>query len=100
MDCPAVPEPEPHPHDRRDDLIEFALEHEALIAGAGRQIHDEKRYYVSESSAYRILKEAELITAPNYVMIKAAEEFKDKTTAINRCGKRTLPTSRSSVGLF
>ena len=30
-----------------------------------------------------ILKAAELITAPDYVVIKAAEEFKDKTTAIN-----------------
>ena len=34
--------------------------------------------------AYRILKAADLITAPDYVVIKAAEEFKDKTTAINQ----------------
>ena len=40
--------------------------------------------FVSESSAYRILKEADLITAPDYVVIKAANEFKDKTTAINQ----------------
>ena len=73
------------PDDRRDDLIEFALEHEALTARelAVKYTH-EKRYYVSESSAYRILKEADLITAPDYVVIKAAEEFKDKTTAINQ----------------
>lgn len=38
---------------------------------------DEKQYFVSESSAYRILKAADLITAPDYVVIKAAEEFKD-----------------------
>ena len=73
------------PDDRRDDLIEFALEHEALTARElAVKYTDEKRYYVSESSAYRILKEADLITAPNYVVIKAAEEFKDKTTAINQ----------------
>ena len=45
---------------------------------------DEKRYFVAESSAYRILKEADLITALNYVVIKAADEFKDKTTGINQ----------------
>jgi hypothetical protein len=29
------------------------------------------------------LKEADLITAPDYVVIKAADEFTDQTTAIN-----------------
>jgi transposase-like protein len=73
------------PDDHRDDLIEFALEHEALTTrDLAVKYTDEKRYYVSESSAYRILKEADLITAPDYVVIKAAEEFKDKTTAINQ----------------
>ena len=73
------------PDDRRDDLIEFALEHEALTTRElAVKYTDEKRYFVSESSAYRILKEADLITAPDYVVIKAAEEFKDKTTAINQ----------------
>jgi transposase InsO family protein len=30
------------------------------------------------------LKEVGLITVPDYVVIKAADEFKDKTTAINQ----------------
>ena len=73
------------PSERRDDLIEFALEHEALSTRElAIKYTDEKRYFISESSAYRILKAADLITAPNYVVIKAAEEFKDKTTAINQ----------------
>ncbi len=72
------------PQDRRDDLIEFALEHEALTTRElAAKYTDEKRYFISESSAYRILKAADLITAPDYVVIKAAEEFTDKTTAIN-----------------
>jgi putative transposase len=72
------------PQDRRDDLIEFALEHEALTTRElAVKYTDEKRYFISESSAYRILKAAELITAPDYVVIKAADEFTDKTTAIN-----------------
>ena len=72
------------PQDRRDDLIEFSLEHESLTTRElAVKYTDEKRYFVSESSAYRILKAADLITAPAYVVIKAANEFKDKTTAIN-----------------
>lgn len=72
------------PDVRRDDLIEFALEHEALSTRElAVKYTDEKRYFVSESSAYRILKAADLITAPDYVVIKAADEFTDKTTAIN-----------------
>ena len=73
------------PQGRRDDLIEFALEHEALTTRElAVKYTDEKRYFISESSAYRILKAADLITAPEYVVIKAAEEFSDKTTAINQ----------------
>lgn len=69
---------------RRDDLIEFALEHEALSTRElAVKYTDEKEYFVSESSACRILKAADLITAPDYVVIKTADEFKDKTTAID-----------------
>ena len=69
---------------RRDDLIEFALEHGALSTRElAVKYTDEERCFISESSAYRILKAADLITAPDYVVIKAAEDFKDKTTAIN-----------------
>jgi len=73
------------PQARRDDLIEFALEHEALTTRElAVKYTDEKRYFISESSVYRILKEADLITAPEYVMIRVADEFTDKTTAINQ----------------
>lgn len=72
------------PDTRRDDLIDFALEHEALSTRElAVKYTDEKRYFISESSVYRFLKEADLITAPDYVVIKAADEFTDKTTAIN-----------------
>ena len=72
------------PEKRRDDFIEFALEHEALTSRElAIKYMDEKRYFISESSAYRILKAADLITAPSHVVIKAAAEFHDKTVAIN-----------------
>ncbi len=72
------------PQQIRDDFIEFALDHEALTCRELAIKHtDEKRYFISESSAYRILKAADLITAPAHVVIKAAAEFTDKTVAIN-----------------
>ena len=44
---------------------------------------DEEKYFVSEASIYRLLKAHDLITtSPAYIVIKAAEEFKDKTTKL------------------
>ncbi len=40
--------------------------------------------FVSEASVYRLLKAHDLITSPAYIVIKAAEEFRDKTTAPNQ----------------
>ena len=45
---------------------------------------DTEGYFVSESSVYRLLKAHDLITSPAFIVIKAASEFKDKTTAINQ----------------
>ena len=45
---------------------------------------DKKQYFVSEASVCRLLKAHDLITSPAYIVIKAAEEFKDKTTAPNQ----------------
>jgi transposase InsO family protein len=45
---------------------------------------DERKYFVSEASIYRLLKANDLITSPAYIVIKAADEFKDKTTAPNQ----------------
>ena len=45
---------------------------------------DTESYFVSESSVYRLLKSHDLITSPAFIVIKAADEFKDKTTAINQ----------------
>ena len=44
---------------------------------------DESKYFVSESSVYRLLKAHDLITSPAYIVIKAADEFRDKTSAPN-----------------
>jgi transposase InsO family protein len=44
---------------------------------------DEKRYFVSESSVYRILKAADLITSPAYILMSASEKFQDPTTRVH-----------------
>ena len=45
---------------------------------------DKESHFVSEASVYRVLKAHDLITSPAFIVIKAANEFKDKTTAINQ----------------
>ena len=39
---------------------------------------------MSEASVYRLLKAHDLITSPAFIVVKAADEFKDKTTAPNQ----------------
>jgi len=45
---------------------------------------DTERYFVSEASVYRLLKAHDLITSPAFIVVKAADEFRDKTTAPNQ----------------
>ena len=69
----------------RDQVVELALEESEL---SPRELTvrftDTRKYFVSEASVYRLLKSYDLITSPAFVVIKAAEEFKDKTTAPNQ----------------
>ena len=48
------------------------------------QFTDTEKYFVSEASVYRILKSYDLITSPAYVVLSAADEFKDKTRRPNQ----------------
>jgi RNA-directed DNA polymerase len=73
------------PDDVRGKIIDLALQIPELSPRElAVRFTDEKQYFVSEASVYRLLKAHELITSPAYVVIKAANEFKDKTTAINQ----------------
>jgi transposase InsO family protein len=72
------------PDDIREAFVEFALDHEDLTPREPAVKHtDESRYFVSGSSACRILKAEDLITAPVHVVIRAADEFRDKTSRPN-----------------
>ncbi len=68
----------------RADVVDFALEHEDLTPRElAVRYTDEKRYFVSEATVYRLLKAHDLITSPAYTVIKAAEVFHTKTTRPN-----------------
>jgi transposase InsO family protein len=73
------------PDDIRRRIVDLALNVPELSPRelAVRFIDTEK-YFVSEASVYRLLKSLDLITSPAFIVIKAADEFRDKTTAINQ----------------
>jgi putative transposase len=69
----------------RDQIVTLALEEPELSPRElAVKFTDTEKYFVSEASVYRLLKAHDLITSPAYVVIKAADEFKDKTTAPNQ----------------
>ena len=72
------------PDERRQELLKLALDEPELSPRElAVRFTDEASYFVSEASVYRLLKAHDLITSPAFVVIKAAEEFRDKTSAPN-----------------
>jgi transposase InsO family protein len=73
------------PDEIRQQIVDLALEEPELSPRElAVRFTDTTGYFVSEASVYRILKAHDLITSPAFVVIKAADEFKDKTTAPNQ----------------
>ena len=70
--------------DIQDQIVEMALDYSELSPRElAVRFTDEKRYFVSEATVYRLLKAHDLITSPAYVVIKAADQFHTKTTRPN-----------------
>jgi len=70
--------------DIQNQIVEMALDHSELSPRElAVRFTDEKRYFVSEATVYRLLKAHDLITSPAYVVIKAADQFHTKTTRPN-----------------
>ena len=44
---------------------------------------DDKAYFVSESSVYRMLKALDLITSPAYILMQASDKFQQPTVRLN-----------------
>jgi transposase InsO family protein/transposase-like protein len=73
------------PDEVRGHIIDMALDEPTLSPRElATRFTDMERYFVSEASVYRLLKAHDLITSPAFIVIKAADEFKDKTTAVNQ----------------
>jgi transposase InsO family protein len=73
------------PDQIRGQVLDLALERPEL---SPRELAvtftDERAYFISEASVYRLLKAHGLIASPAYIVMKAADEFRDKTTAPNQ----------------
>jgi transposase InsO family protein len=73
------------PDDVRERIIKLALDEPALSPRElAVRFTDTEDYFVSEASVYRLLKAHDLIASPAFIVMKAAGEFKDKTTAPNQ----------------
>ena len=73
------------PDDIRDEVAKLALDEPELSPRElATRFTDVKGYFVSEASVYRLLKARDLISSPAWIVVKAADEFKDKTTAPNQ----------------
>lgn len=68
----------------REAVVKLALERTEL---SPRELAcgytDNERYFVSESTVYRILKAQDLITSPAYVLLRASESFKHPTRRVH-----------------
>ena len=73
------------PNEVRQQVLEMALDQPEL---SPRELAvtftDEKHYFVSEASVYRLLRAHNLITSPAFIVMKAADEFREKTTGPNQ----------------
>ena len=88
------------PDDVRGQVVQLALDEPELSPRElATRFTDTKNYFVSEASVYRLLKEHDLIASPAYIVMKAADEFKDKTTAPNHSYMRFW-RSASSAGML
>jgi len=69
----------------RQLILKLALERPELSSReVAVLLTEQHRYFVSESSVYRLLKEHDLISSPAFILMKAADRFQNPTTAPNQ----------------
>ena len=65
-------------------IIDLALSEPALSPRElAVKYTDTAKYYVSESTVYRLLKAQDLITSPAFIVMQAADKFTHPTTRVN-----------------
>jgi putative transposase len=72
------------PESVKEQCLEIALQHpERSPRELAWLITDEHKYFISESSVYRVLKQHDLITSPAYILLSASDSFHSPTKRIN-----------------
>lgn len=72
------------PEPVRAEVVQLALEKTELSARElACHYTDERQYFLSESSVYRILKAHDLITSPAYVLMSASDAFTHPTRRVH-----------------
>src|SRR5262249_1606581 len=73
------------PHAVRGKIVRLGLDEPTFWPrGLSVRSSASEKNFVSEASVYRLFKAHDLIASPAFIVIKAADEFKDKTTAPNQ----------------
>ena len=73
------------PDEVRQRIVQLALDEPELSPRElAVRFTDTEGYFVSEASVYRLLKAHDLITSPAFIVMNAADEFRDKTTRPNQ----------------
>jgi len=73
------------PAEIRQRVVQLALDEPELSPRElAVRFTETEGYFVSEATVYRLLKAHDLITSPAFIVMKAAEEFRDKTTTPNQ----------------
>ena len=73
------------PPEYRAKVIDIGLDRPELSPRElAYHIYDNHGFFVTESRVYRILKKANLIASPAYIVMSASDQFKDKTTYVNK----------------
>ncbi len=87
------------PDDVRGRIVQLALDEPELSPRElAVRFTDTESYFVSEASVYRLLKAHDLITSPAFIVVKAADEFKDKTTAPNQLWQTDFTPAFAGAG--
>jgi putative transposase len=72
------------PESVKEQCVEIALQYpERSPRELAWLITDDHKYFISESSVYRVLKQHDLITSPAYILLSASDSFHTPTKRIN-----------------
>jgi len=72
------------PEEIKEQVVAIALKSpEKSPRELAWSITDTEEYFISESSMYRILRDYDLVTSPDYVVLKASDKFQNPTKGVN-----------------